>query len=82
MKETSFTTRQNLMVASRKALDGKRMRDIRWWAKTKLEYGVAKTYEWYVKKISCRNKLLKHEKILKCPKTACLSDFLLLSYLL
>ena len=40
--------------SARKALDGKRMRDIRWWAKTKLEYGVAKTYEWYVK-----NKLQK-----------------------
>lgn len=34
---------------SRKAIDGKRMRDIRWRAKIRLEDGVAKTYEWYVK---------------------------------
>ena len=40
--------------SARKALDGRRMRNIRWWAKTKLEDGVAKTYEWYVK-----NKLQK-----------------------
>ena len=35
--------------SARKALDGGRMRNIRWWAKTKLEDGVAKTYKWYVK---------------------------------
>ena len=38
--------------AVRKALDGKRMRDIHWKAKIKIKDGVAKTYEWYVNKIS------------------------------